>query len=264
MNLLVVIPFHQGDVLTAADTLNWMRQLNGSKDNPCLLVADSKTGLKAVDSVITIAKMAFDRVSITFAKDCSGGWPIAANKMFKHAAAYVAQREHCSFFWCEPDCIPLRTDWIRDLGNAYAKCGKDYMGALVPCDKQGMPSTHLNGNAVYPHDVFVRLGKELDSESAFDIACAELIVPNAANTPLIHHFWGRKDLAPTFVENRKREDPENTMTISNIPRSAALFHRCKDRTLTELLRERMKTNSVAPVIHNVRSHKRSDVMADTA
>lgn len=264
MNLLCVIPFHQGDVILAADLLNWIRELNSGKDHSCLLVADGKTGLKAVDSIVSLAHRAFDRATIMFTKDCIGGWPIAANKMFKQTAEYIAKREHQPFLWCEPDCVPLRSSWLSDIAIEYAKCDKPFMGALISCDKQGLPSTHMNGNGVYPHDTITRLSSKLDLETAFDISCAELIVPNAHRTSLIHHFWGRKGLAPTFSEHRKRDDAENTMTIANIPKTAALFHRCKDRSLTKLLRERWATSSVAPIIHNYRTATRSAIAADTA
>lgn len=264
MNLLCVIPFHQGDVALAADMLKWIRELNSCKDHPCLLVADGKTGLKAVDIMLTLARDAFQRATVIFTKDCDGGWPVSANKMFKQAAAHIAQREHQPFLWLEPDCVPLKTSWLSDIANEYAGCGKPYMGAMIPCDKQGLPSMHMNGNGVYPHNAILKLGKELDSETAFDIACAELIVPNAANTTLIHHVWGKKGLPPTFAENRKREDPENTMTLANIPLKAGLFHRCKDRSLTAILRQRMNTNSIEPLIHNYKGQKRADVLVDTA
>ena len=63
------------------------------------------------------------------------------------------------------------------------------------------------------------------------------------NTPLIQHFWGKPDLAPTFREVKGEHDPENTIPMGFIKPEAVLWHRSKDGTLIDLLRARKNTET---------------------
>jgi hypothetical protein len=70
------------------------------------------------------------------------------------------------------------------------------------------------------------------------VSSAEKVVPLSTHTKLIHHFYGEKDLAPTFVENRTAETTRNAFTLDQLPAEAVIYHRNKDGTLMELLRKK--------------------------
>jgi hypothetical protein len=53
---------------------------------------------------------------------------------------------------------------------------------------------------------------------------------------LFWNFIGEKDLPPTFVRKKMANHPVNALALDDIPPSAGLFHRCKDGSLTGLLR----------------------------
>lgn len=259
MNFLCVIPFHQGDADLTHELLLWVQELGGCAKHRCLLVADSSVQLKKTDDITTLARDVFGKAAITFVDGITAAWPKASNQMFKHAAFHVAHWEHSPFFWMEPDCVPLRASWLDEIANEYAKCGKDYMGKLVSTDQQGMPALHMNGNAVYPHDVGLRLAQYLEGDQAWDIASADAVIGLAHNTPLIHHFWGKHGLPPHFQEHRTKEDSDNTLTLANIPKKAAIFHRCKDGSLVRVLRQRMVFSTIT---HN--AARQRSFAADTA
>jgi hypothetical protein len=250
MNFLCIIPFHKGDAQLAEELLRWIIELGGCRKHRCLLVADASVHLNMTDALTTLAREAFGKATIAYVDDIKTSWPKASNQMFKHAAIHAAKWEHCPFFWCEPDCIPLRSSWLDEIANEYARCNKPFMGKLVSTDQHGMPALHMNGNAVYPHDVGLRLSTVLNGDQAWDIASADITVKDAFNTPLIHHFWGRFDLPPHFEDYRTRHSAENTLTLQNIPKKAVLFHRCKDGSLIRVLRQRFNNDAFTPLIHN--------------
>jgi hypothetical protein len=65
------------------------------------------------------------------------------------------------------------------------------------------------------------------------------MLANGKNTNLIQHFWGKPNLAPTFVHERTERSPENTFTLANLRKEAVLFHRNKDGTLIRLLQDKL-------------------------
>jgi hypothetical protein len=68
------------------------------------------------------------------------------------------------------------------------------------------------------------------------------VIQKAEATDLIQSYYGQRDLAPTFVAKREegKTYPINTFDLSKLDKNAVLFHRCKDGSLIDALRERRK------------------------
>lgn len=239
--MICAIAFHSGDFGQAVDLLDWINLLDGCKAHDCLLIADSEVQWNDCLRLMTLAREGFQNVEMITAEPPRKGWPMAANAMFMAAAHHLAGKP---FFWCEPDCIPLRAGWLDELQHEYERIGKPFMGALVRSTQVGLPEISLGGCAVYPRDAAERLRAFCTGERAWDVASSEAVVPLASDTKLVQWFWGQPQLAPTFAVSKFLNSPVNTFTQKHISQEAVVFHRNKDGTLIRILKQNMFPGSV--------------------
>jgi hypothetical protein len=152
------------------------------------------------------------------------GWPTGANWNFLTAAEHC-RRNRWDFWLNEPDCIPLKPGWFEAIRAEYAACGRPYMGFIEPATNDY--PRHLTGNAAYHHSVFHHFRAD-QMGTAWDIAMADVLTPQAHATALFHQEFGRLDHPPTIhtVDDLRR-----------IPKEAVVFHRNKDGSLIRVLRE---------------------------
>lgn len=243
--LLVVLPYHPGDLELAKKLLVWIAELGSCKPHSLLLCADSKIPQDQMRELMDIARPNFHRVTtmivtVPTASNDMRVW--APNVMFLAAARQVHTNYKHDFLWLEPDAIPVHPGWLDDIAIEFARCPKRYLGSIIHQDNQpGLPADYLNGVAVYPNDaieLFDRITSIKTSEHAFDIGSAKYVVPKALNTPLIRHYYGTKEMPPVFVEAKAPDSPKNHVTLDFVGEEAAIFHRSKDGNLIELLRKR--------------------------
>jgi hypothetical protein len=236
--LLVVLPFCKKDVDLAAQIIRWMAEINTPKAAAILLASDDEIASERVIEMAREAKTTFNFVKAMMVPVTEGGWP--PNKMFLQVAYQIQDQYRWPFFWMEPDCVPLVPDWLEQLENVYGDCPKRFMGPLITQDKQpDLPKVHLTGCSIYPPDCYgiienfqsVRSGQD-----AWDIGCAEAVVPKSADTKLIQHYWGLPELPPVFVKARDADSPKNFLTLDFIKPEAVIFHRDKTHSLLPLLR----------------------------
>jgi hypothetical protein len=106
------------------------------------------------------------------------------------------------------------------------------------------PWKHLTGCAIYPASIRNYNGPSLmparsKSPVPWDVVNPQATLRHTHETKLIEHLWGTDNVPPTFplIDDLKR-----------IPKEAALFHRCKDGSLIDRLREqRVKPSIVARI-----------------
>lgn len=143
--------------------------------------------------------------------------------------------------------LPHRESVGTDIGT----CVHDYVAWTKPWQ-----NFVLNGNAVYPCRAIDLIGPGMNERQAWEMTSAALVMPQTAETPLIQNFWGKPDLAPTFVKHRTPRSPINAFTLDNIKEQTVLFHRCKDGSLIRVLRDALfpgqqqKTLRVVFPFHN--------------
>lgn len=233
--MVIVIPFCPADADQALALLDFIGQLGGCQEYNCLLVVDAAVDWgKAVDA-LTLANRAFRSAAIVTTESPVTGWPAGAN------ALWLAAAKHCKtagtdWLWMESDAIPLKRGWLVSIDKM--RKGSRYFGHLYMYREQVMRV--MSGIAVYPPDAIDLIGPiiKADPTKAWDVSGAEAVTPHATNTKLIHHFYGEKDLAPTFIENRTAETTRNAFTLDQLPPEAVIYHRNKDGTLMELLRKK--------------------------
>lgn len=228
--MLIVFPFCHKDAAQAEKVLTWMYELDGVQDqHPALLVAARGMPVHERTPIFAAAKQAFSRVEmVQTTLENNRPWPEAPNAMFRAAARFISAKFKCPFWWHEPDCIPLAPGWLDALEQEYAKAAKPFMGCIVH-----KPCTHLTGCAVYPSNPGYYNHQLMygPSKIAFDCIAPERTLPYTHHTKLFHHQWSDPTGpdVPTFPSAAK---------LSIINQRAMVFHRNKDGTLIDRLRER--------------------------
>lgn len=247
--LLVVLPYHTGDIEIATRLVEWIGELGSCKPHSLLLCADSKIPQDQMRALMEKARPFFAHVATMIctvaevSKDAKDNAYWAPNQMFLAAANQVKTNYRFDFLWLEPDAIPIYPGWLDDIAEEYDECPKRFMGSIVHQDGQpNMPKDYLNGVAVYPNDaidIFNGIESVKNGGQAWDIGSAAQIVPKSLDTPMFHHLWGTKELPPVFVESKKSDSPKNHITPDYIRKDAAIWHRSKDGTLIDILRKKM-------------------------
>ena len=91
----------------------------------------------------------------------------------------TASRDGGFVLWMEPDMVPLRPNWLKDLESEWNAGHYTVMGALV---HRGEPREHINGGACYAKD-YVRVVPPIGI--VWDMCCYPYIrnfgVPRATN-----------------------------------------------------------------------------------
>lgn len=80
-------------------------------------------------------------------------WPLGPNMTFQQVLwLYAYNKLEGPFLWCEPDCIPIKADWLDLLFGEYERAKKPFMGALVEASTQNAVRVpkHMTANAIYP------------------------------------------------------------------------------------------------------------------
>ncbi len=218
-----VLPFCAGDEHRFRDLLLWICMLGQVPARVLVVIPKSYQASPHIRSLIEAAFLEHELLWTPFDLP-NEAWPIGPNWMFLTAAQYC-RRKNYDFWLNEPDCIPLVPGWFEAIRDEYRACGKPYMGFVEPAGEQH--ASHVAGNACYHHGVFHHL--QVDHLwKAWDVAMAEVLLPRAHRTPLVHQDWGKRDHPPTFhtVDDLRR-----------IPKEAVVFHRNKDGSLIRVLRE---------------------------
>jgi hypothetical protein len=240
MNILLVLPFCARDSERAIKLLEWVIELGGCRENDCLLVRDVKAEGKPSAEIDRLARHAFASVrtttkTFTLADE---SWPIGPNAMFETAIRHIAEAPR-AFLWIEPDVVPTRPGWLKDIERSYARAGKPFMGQIVKTDgMNGVPPEMMSGVAVYPGTASRVLLKYLQGPKrvAWDVAAAKELLPLCKHTSLIYNIWGTKLHCPRFVPDGAKPEGPYVFHRNIIPAPTALFHRCKDTSLIEILR----------------------------
>lgn len=247
--LLVTIPYCQKDAALAKKLLGWIEELSPKlAPHCCLMAADAQVPHDIKIELGNIAKRIFHYTesAVIPVPSNASGWPKATNAMFRTTALHIRECFKLPWFWMEPDCTPLRHSWLDELAVHYGTCPKRYMGAIITSNQPPLPPAHLAGCAVYPSDCADAMKPYTEGDFAWDIANAAYVIPRAINTPLIHHHYGEMQLAPIFKEAKAPGDPINTCTLAFVRPEAAVFHRCKDGSLIDVLRKQRDTANIKP------------------
>lgn len=232
-DILLVIPFWNGDATQAISLLKWIGELDARIPFDVLLTYDNSTMKVWVAEAEAIARRHFRNVYL-FQRPTppSTAWPIGPNFSFTTTATHIMHAHNRPWFWMEPDAIPLKPRWLDTISREYELAGKPFFGPIV---KQ---YGHMNGVAVYPADFPLRCPKTMNNKNvAFDhVMQGEMMHDCCDASIVIQHIWGVENGRPSEVGG---DAPKFTSTkqLEWLKPDAVLMHRNKDGSLINLLRK---------------------------
>lgn len=245
--MLLVIPFHAGDLSQTANLLTWLGQVRGGQDwrtvpqgtlyarHGVLLLVDGAVDWLQAHRLHEQARWLFHSTRLVCSEPSVTGWPQGPNALFARACVNC----DAPWLWLEPDAVPLHRDWLDILEDEYRSlgAGRHFLGCLYDCNQPGLPARLLSGIAVYPPNWHEGANFTHNPNVAFDVAMTDAVLPYATHTDRIQHLWGEDKLPPTFPP-AGHAMPRNGLMLSKLQGGAILFHRNKDGTLIQRLRER--------------------------
>lgn len=231
VKFVVVFPFCRHDGELAVKLVAWMEEL-GPYEHECLLSFDLGTPRAVVNSIEAAARRSFSRVDLfEYPTPGPNTWPPTI--AFK-AAAMRMQKLGKPWLWMEADAVPLKRGWLEKLQELYWNGGKSFAGPIVP------DLGHMNGTGIYPANTPNRIpGALAQTRTAWDVTMKREMIKDALNLhPYFHHAWAMEmgELHP-YYGGAIPSFPTQAM-VDKINPEAVIFHRCKDGTLIDRLRER--------------------------
>lgn len=219
--MLIVIPVYEGDKGLAVKNLEWAIALDGKV--PFRAVVTHESGFDASAVVQLAAEYFTGGVEEIQYYPWRGDrrWPVPQNWSWQQTARKMAGMEK-PWLWWEADATPLRAGWLTDLQAEYKTAGKPFMGAWVT---NNGTRPYMAGVAIYPADVAQFCTSAFTCQKvAFDVELGGYIKRTFAETKSIFHT----------VSPHTFKTPEDVALT--IPKTAALFHKCKDGSLIEMLK----------------------------
>lgn len=282
--MIVVLPFCHHDAEQARTLLRWMRELGtypshelilqasitaaaGGQANEMLLEAEGLFGIVNIRTCdisdergwpyscnaawVDALKCIKNRISHPWRYKDLGQPPkpdLADNHPYRKEWKAKAEEAMHSFnrpwLWLEPDAVPLVAGWLDKIETEYKLVNerknnpKYLMGGEVK-----KPQHRMSGVAVYPPQVaqFTRGIPMLGNNKApWDQVLAKDFMPHVHFTPLIQNIWNQVVGDPTSIPTFPTQE-----SLAMLDPQAVLFHRVKDGTLIERLREKRGVFSMA-------------------
>lgn len=236
---VTVFPFYAKDAHLTLKGLTWMAQLQCCKKFDALLSFENGVPQPMVQEIRRTAGLAFKEVfMLEYPKAPIPGWPSGPNWAFQHTANYM-QNAGRPWLWFETDMWALTPDWLEVLQEEYAGCGKAFMGHIVK------DFGHLQGTSIYPADLPSRCPRVMSAtDIAFDtVSKEEMLADCHKANELFGHAWGLHGGTPHHFAGTPIHFATAQQVEAWVPRGAVTFHRCKDGSIVDRLREMSRTSA---------------------
>lgn len=229
----VALPVCVKDANLMLHNLQWQFELDGRKEFDCVLCLDGQLSAGMIANLELAASRTYAGVTMfIYPPAPQPRWPNGPNWAFQHTAHFM-RADSRSWFWMESDCIALKPGWLDRWNQEYNLRQKSIMGVLVP----GMG--HCNGTAVYPAN-FPSMSPRamICTDVAWDGLMQKDTIQNTHNAAdLMCHVWGIKNGAARPFGGEPAHFPSEREVMAWVKPRAILFHRAKDTSLIERLRE---------------------------
>lgn len=233
-----------GDIEATIKLLEWMGELGGCKQHDLVIVADADTPYSKVSIAVANSRDVFRSTEVITNERSVLGWVEGPKSLVRRMIQYGAERK-CAWLLMDSDAIPIIPGWLDKISDEYFSYSnrKPYMGHVFSCNQPGLPSLLMSPIAVYPPhaDELIPL---IDAGHHWDVSITPKVLPDCNNTQLIQHLFGEIGNPPTFA--RQAVGGTNVFDLNYLHQNAVIFHRNKDFTLINLLRERMGRPSEEP------------------
>lgn len=239
----VVLPFYSGDARLLDKNLMWYKELDGKLDYDCYLAADDT--VQNMDGYVALAGTIFRTVqTIRYKRARHNHWPFQQNNAFMNVA-HVMARQREPWLWMETDATPVKRQWVQALEAEYIKGKKPFGGHW------NHQTSVFNGVAIYPPNISRYAPKMLlaalissrnpdgrpyqppwDAHGSKEVF-GHLHIMNS----VMQHIWDVNSTCPTF--------PDSDSVVKLVRPEVFIFHRCKDGTLIDRLKDPGRIGSKA-------------------
>lgn len=250
--MLLVIPFHSADRGQVERLGKWMSALSkGKRIGPKLLFAATQnTEIKGIGDYFKGLFDEMQAIKQTFGPSLQPGepaWPKACNFQFLHVTKYIHENysDIDSFYYFEPDNLPLTPDWFDRIQEDYDKQEKPFYGVSASYVMRADGSSwadgeHMIGTGVYPKNAWNRVKgyEKMEREQPgrpWDAITRDEVNPMCHFTNLIAHVHNSRgfredglELTAIYRPNLVPEFARRPVDISN---EAVVLHGCKDSSL---------------------------------
>lgn len=224
MSLCVALGYCRKDREQAVRWLESVKQLGALREHRLFLLpafdCEPIPEILPFTGLTDLRRVASEWSATAPSADASG-----PNSVFRTFSRYFRDNKLGPWFFCEPDCILLVPDALDRLEAEYLSARAPFMGAYVD-----RPIPRLNGTMICPQDAANIASIALPMrtpdnrlEIAFDVACAQDIMPRAHRTNLIQNVYGSAPFA-------SREDFD-----ARVSREAVCYHSEKSMTIFQYL-----------------------------
>lgn len=149
-----------------AETLiDFIYQLSGRKQSgSCLLVAAPEVHEEMRLRIQLSAEVTFQNVEMIIATPITqSAKQEKVAHLLKTASEHIKKHYRDEWLWIEPDCVPLKPDWIEKLKAAYHAQPKRYFGAFL---KWNDGKLSLARQSIYPPNAFDDFQRNVDPISS--------------------------------------------------------------------------------------------------
>lgn len=226
-SILPVLCFSTADAPQADALLSYIFELNGRMPRKNLLLVSAQDAHAELTAKLKIsAEIAFENVEVLKVNwptiPSNAKWP-NVNHAFRETAAFMNHANKWPWLFIEPDCVPLKSDWLEQIEDAYDATPKRYMGSILAPKGKDAPERCLDRVAVYPVTAFMQMATLFDAQEPFQFLAGANIVPRSQKSRLFQ--W----LRYTATTERSKVNPE-----------AVILHGDKEGILLQSMREELK------------------------
>ncbi len=226
-SMLVVIPVCHKDEVLVLKNLDWVRELDGTIDTQCVISYPENFDNT---QVVERARDIFSAFTSIAYSEWGGhdAWPMPQNWAWQAIARRMPEFKQ-PWLWWEADATPVIKGWYDALRCEYEKGRKPLMGYIV--EDSALPH-HMTGVGIYPHNMGeYSVNAMLCRAAPFDIVMARDTLQtqtHRANHLIQHHVRENGD---------STHFPTSASVDEIVNPGVVLFHRCKDGSLIDRLRE---------------------------
>ena len=156
--ILLAVQFSRFDQPQAMALARLMADLEPGKSTRADLLFSFRPGMiQDADSILYCARK-FQTFTLT-GKQLGSGWPVGCNtqmfETYQHYCSMTARGkwDYAAMMLIEPDCVPLRPTWIKELQEEWHEGNQLVLGPWQGFEDAGIE--HINGNLMISH-LFLR------------------------------------------------------------------------------------------------------------
>lgn len=225
--MILCLAFCSKDEGTAIRLARWIAELGETSRHDLFLGYSSDI---TPDAVADILRPHFRNIGGIRIDEQGFSYPASANWMWTTCARTIGTTLNEPWLWMEPDAVPMVPEWMDRIEDEYKASGKAFLLNKVVTPTR----SHNSGVGVYPGRVVNYTDRLWQVHNTpWDVFFAEDFTPHTHHTKLIHdkffEVWDDpKSGSPVFPAQE---------SLLKIEPEAVLFHRCKDSTLMDRIRE---------------------------